>query len=162
MSKKIWQVCATIAAVGVSSTAAADVGGHVGVAVPMVSVTSNSTEMIGDFVTIAHPIGVTVKKGERLAIDFEVVVANRVDATSMTTLTVDPGVVYNWGPVATGLRVAFDISSTTNYGVVPLVNKGFDLGNGTAWFVEAAFPVAYDVSSKDVGITAVFHTGIGF
>jgi hypothetical protein len=44
--------------------------------------------------------------------------------------------------------------------MTPLVNVGLvDLG-GAKWFVEGAFPIFY--VPKDVSLTVVAHTGIGF
>lgn len=64
---------------------AKSVGGHVGVATSLVTV-ANQTETIGDRLTIASPLGVTVKINERWAVDFEVVVNNPVDPKGTTTL----------------------------------------------------------------------------
>jgi hypothetical protein len=73
---------------------------------------------------------------------------------------VDPGVVYDWGGLATGLRVAFQINAPANVGLIALVNKGLvPIGKAT-WFVEAAFPTFY--SQRQVTFNAVLHTGVGF
>jgi hypothetical protein len=136
------------------------IGGHLGVAFPLL-MAEHPTKNIGDQFNVAAPIGVTVKVADALAVDFEVVVATHIHQHSAPTgLTIDPGVVYNWGPVATGLRVKFDINSPPNIGVIPLINRGLvDLG-GATWFIEAAFPTTY-VNDK-VNFDVVFHTGIGF
>ena len=76
------------------------VGGHVGIALPLLSVSSKTTT-IADAVTILDPIGVSVKMSPHLVIDFETVVATPVKpAGGSTGLVVDPGVVYDWGAVA--------------------------------------------------------------
>jgi hypothetical protein len=135
-------------------------GGHLGVAVPLVTVTDEETTTVSDQFTLAHPIGVGVKVSRRLTVDFEVVVSNPIDPVGPTGLVIDPGVVYDLGPVALGLRAAFQIGQTANIGAVPLVNKGLvDLG-GATWFIEAAFPTFY--SDHDVAFNVVLHTGIGF
>ncbi len=139
---------------------AKDVGGHVGVAVPLVTVTDEETTTVDDQFTLATPIGIGVKIGPRLAVDFEVVVANPIDPVGPTSLVVDPGIVYNWGGVATGLRVAFQIGQTANVGLIPLVNVGLVHLDGATWFVEAAFPTFY--SEHDLTFNVVAHTGIGF
>jgi hypothetical protein len=135
-------------------------GGHVGVALPLVSVSSKTTT-IADNVTILDPIGVSVKMSPHLVIDFETVVSTPVKpAGGSTGLVVDPGVVYDWGAVATGLRAAWQIGQPANFGLIPLVNKGIvDLGRAT-WFVEAAFPTFY--SDHRVTFNVVLHTGVGF
>src|SRR5439155_864756 len=93
------------------------------------------------------PIGVTVKPAGKLVVDFEVVVANPVSPPGTTGLVIDPGIVYNWGAFATGLRLAFQTNANTNVGLIPLINVGVaDLG-GATWFVE--------VASEDAGIAAM-------
>ena len=145
---------------GVSSPPTTIVGGHVGIALPLVSVSSKTTT-IADTVTILDPIGVSVKMSPHLVIDFETVVATPLKPSGGSTgLVVDPGVVYNWGAVATGLRAAWQIGQPANFGLIPLVNKGLiDLGRAT-WFVEGAFPTFY--SEHKVAFNVVLHTGVGF
>jgi len=78
-------------------------------------------------------------------------------AVPLVTLA-DP--VTDWGSFATGLRAAFQINNKVNFGLIALVNVGLaDLG-GAKWFVEAAFPTFY--VPKDVSLTIVTHTGVGF
>jgi hypothetical protein len=140
--------------------ASTKVGGHIGVALPLVSVSSKTTT-IADNVTILDPIGVSVKMSPHLVIDFETVVSTPVKpAGGSNGLVVDPGVVYDWGVVATGLRAAWQIGQPANFGLIPLVNKGLvDLGRCT-WFVEGAFPTFY--SDHKVTFNVVLHTGVGF
>jgi hypothetical protein len=135
------------------------IGGHVGIAVPLVTLADPVTS-ISDQFTILNPIGIGFKTSQHVIVDFETVVASNVDPAGVTGLVVDPGVIYDWGGVATGLRVAFQINNRVNIGAIPLVNVGLvDLG-GAKWFVEAAFPIFY--VPKDVSLTVVAHTGIGF
>jgi len=136
------------------------VGGHVGIATPYLSV-SKKVNVIGkdDFLTIANPVGVTVRTGGRWAFDFEVIVSTSVLRREATGLIIDPGVIYNFGPFAAGLRAAYQIGESSNFGAIPLINKGFNLGAVT-WFVEAAFPTF--VKSGEVTFNAVAHTGLAF
>jgi hypothetical protein len=135
-------------------------GGHLGIAVPLVTVTEDDTTTVSDQFTLAHPIGVGVKVSRKLTVDFEVVVANPIDPVGPTSLVVDPGIVYDLEVVAVGLRAAFQIGQTANIGAIPLVNKGLvDLG-GATWFIEAAFPIFY--SDHDLAFNVVAHTGVGF
>ncbi len=135
------------------------VGGHVGVAIPIVTLADPVTS-ISDQFTILTPIGIGFKTSPHVIVDFETVVATQIDPGGETGLVVDPGVIYDWGGVATGLRVAFQIGSRGNIGLIPLVNVGLvDLG-GAKWFVEGAFPVFY--VDGDVSLTVVAHTGVGF
>jgi hypothetical protein len=143
--------------------AQARVGGHVGLAVPLVTIPSEGdTTDVGDQFTLVAPIGVTVKLSDRVAIDLETQVANPVDPSGTTALVVAPGIVYNFGPFAAGLRVASEIGADSNVGLIPLINKGlFPVGAAT-WFVEAAFPTFVHATPPDVTFTAVIHTGLGF
>jgi len=138
------------------------IGGHIGIAVPLLMV-DHPTKNIGDSDgrNIAVPMGVTVKLTDQVAVDFEMIVATHLNQNSApTTLTIDPGIIYNAGPVAAGLRVKWDIGGPPNIGVIPLINRGLvDFGYAT-WFIEAAFPTTY--VNKNVNFDIVLHTGLGF
>ena len=139
------------------------VGGHVGAAVPLVSINSvgKTTQTPSDQFTIAVPIGVSVHVAHLWVVDFEVVVASKVKPWGDTGLTIDPGIVYVGAPVALGLRTKFDVSSNANFGLIPLVHKGIvDIGEAN-WFVEAAFPIT---AARGAGyqLAAVAHTGFAF
>jgi hypothetical protein len=141
-------------------------GGHVGVATPFVTV-AKTTTTIGDQFTILNPIGLTLKMSPELAVDFEFVIATDVSPAKMTHVIVDPGVIYNWGKFATGLRVAWQIQENANFGLIPLFNLPLvDLG-GATWFAEAAFPtflrhVDPMADNGKLAFNVVLHTGIGF
>lgn len=135
------------------------VGGHVGVALPLITLADPVTD-ISDQFTILTPIGIGFKTSQRVIVDFEMVVASNVDPVGATGLVVDPGVIYDWGGVATGARVAFQIGNRANIGLIPLVNVGLVDFGGAKWFVEGAFPIFY--VPKDVSLTIVAHTGVGF
>ena len=149
-----------------ASAQARAVGGHVGVATSFVTV-STTTQTISDRFPLIVPIGIGINVSERVVIDFETQVALPIHPAGATTFNVDPGIIYNFGPVAAGLRVLFPIgASPATVGLIPLINKGFaDLGFGT-WFIEAAFPVQYHGSGPGtdsrVTLDLVLHTGIGF
>ncbi len=144
---------------------AATVGGHIGIASPLVTVTEDDSTNIADDFKLVNPIGVTVKLTDRLAIDFETQVVSKIDPEGANGFVVDPGVVYDFGAFAAGLRIAWQIgTATSNVGVIPLINKGLvKLGEAT-WFVEAAFPTFLYQNGvpSDVEFNVVFHTGIGF
>jgi hypothetical protein len=132
-------------------------GGHIGTATALVTV-SKSVSTIADQFTLLHPIGISLKY-DRITVDFETVVVNPIDPGGRTGLVIDPGVVYNFGPVAAGLRLAWQ-QADSNFGLIPLVNKGLlDIGEAT-WFVEAAFPTFY--ADAGVQTNLVLHSGIGF
>lgn len=173
-------LCSLLAAVAVATmptrawAQAKGVGGHVGIATPLVTV-SKTTESLSDNFRLAYPIGVSVKASDRLVIDFEAVVTTHMHPAGPTDLTVDPGVVYNFGPVAAGLRIAFPIGAyPAAVGLIPLVNRGLVDLDGATWFVEAAFPTIYHGSAGGSSTTnepavagqlefnVVLHTGFAF
>lgn len=132
-------------------------GGHIGTATPLVTV-SKQTATIADAFTLLHPIGISLKF-EKVTVDFETVVVNPIEPSGRTGLVIDPGVVYNFGPVAGGLRLAWQ-QADSNFGLIPLVNKGIVDFGGATWFVEAAFPTFY--ADHSVQFNTVLHTGVGF
>ena len=135
------------------------VGGHVGIAVPIVTFAKKTTS-VGDQFTIANPIGIGFKVSKKVAVDFETIVATPIHPTGTTGLTVDPGVIFGFDRLSLGLRVKWDINTIANIGLIPLVNYGLvDLG-GAMWFIEGAFPVTY--AEQQVSLTMVIHTGVGF
>lgn len=132
-------------------------GGHIGTATPLLTV-SKSTTTIADSFTLLHPIGISLKF-EKVVVDFETVVVNPIEPSGRTGLVIDPGVIYNFGPVAAGLRLAWQ-QADSNFGLIPLVNKGIvDIGEAT-WFIEGAFPTFY--AGGTVQFNTVLHTGVGF
>jgi hypothetical protein len=132
-------------------------GGHVGVATPFVTISSDTTTIADQF-TLLHPIGISVKF-DKITVDFETVVVNPIEPSGQVGLVIDPGVIYNFGPAAAGLRLAWQ-QAESNFGLIPLVNKGItNIGEAT-WFVEAAFPTFY--SDSTVQFNMVLHSGVGF
>jgi hypothetical protein len=132
-------------------------GGHIGTATPLVTLSKNSTTIAESF-TLLHPIGISLKY-DKITVDFETVVVNPINPGGRTGLVIDPGVVYNFGPVAAGLRLAWQ-QADSNFGLIPLINKGIlDIGE-TTWFVEAAFPTFY--ADSGIAFNTVLHSGIGF
>src|SRR3954465_929502 len=91
------------------------VEGPVGIATPLVTVADKTTS-IGDQFTLLNPIGIGLKLSPKLVLDFETVVATPVHPVGTTGLVVDPGIVYDTGPLAIGLRVAFKINQRSNVG----------------------------------------------
>jgi hypothetical protein len=147
------------------------IGGHVGVAIPLVFLNSDKTQTISDQFTLAFPIGIGFQLTEKAAIDFETIVGNPISPRGLTGLTVDPGIVYNTGAFVVGLRLGWDITAPTNFKAIPLIHKAIaPVGTmGANWFIEAAFPVTFSFSTDTAGankttteLDIVFHTGIGF
>lgn len=150
------------------------VGGHWGIAVPIVNIASDDVTVIGaDFVQVGIAPGATIKLSERWAIDLEFIAFSRwqfaqtaAPASVRTIMVVDPGLVYNFGPLLAGLRTAVQISEGMpfNFGVVPIVNKGFPLGR-VSWFVELDLPFfVYGEPNRSatVSFTPLLQTGLGF
>jgi hypothetical protein len=135
------------------------VGGHVGIAVPFVTF-SKQTKSVSDQFTILDPIGIGFKVSKHVAMDFETIVGTPIHPTGTTSFVVDPGVIFGFGRVALGLRIAFQINADANIGLIPLVNYGLvDLG-GATWFIEGALPTFYQ--DKEVALSIVGHTGVAF
>jgi hypothetical protein len=162
------------------------VGGHVGLALAIASFDNNGNSVIGrDFVQIGVTPGVTVNLNHRWSIDFEFIGFSKWDLNrpgvpdvSHTILVVDPGVLYNFGPLTAGLRLAVQIGEAIplNFGVVPIVVVPFSVSKKLSYFVELDLPVfvfAYAgvpataltpaVDSRVVGnLTILLQTGFAF
>jgi len=144
------------------------VGGHVGLALPIAHLGGTQSTTIGTssdgktFFTLAPAYGITVKLSKDLAVDFENVVGISLNPGGVPNgYTVDPGVVYNLGPLAIGGRVGFTVTDPyANVLLIPIVNKGFAIGDGCAFFVEADFPILFEHGQTYFSPTA--HVGIGF
>jgi hypothetical protein len=127
------------------------VGGHFGLALSLASFDNNGNTAIGrDFVQVGVTPGLTVKVSERWAVDFEFIGFSRWDLNppgvpdkSHTIFVVDPGVVYNFGPLAAGLRLAVQIGEGVplNFGAVPIVVVPFKVSNRVSYFLELDLPV---------------------
>jgi len=148
------------------------VGGHIGFATPLVTITSDQTTSIPDQLTLAVPIGIGFKLSEKASIDFETVINNPISPRGTTGLTVDPGLIYDMGAFVIGIRLAWKVQADTNFGIIPLIHKGItDIGGGANWFVEAAFPSFISIGADPTNtgedrvtfeVNVVLHTGIAF
>jgi hypothetical protein len=141
-------------------------GGHVGMALPIVTLAKNSTAIGADFVTIGLTPGITVHLDDKWSLDFEFIAFNELKNTpANTTFIVDPGVVRNFGPVSAGLRVATQVGAPTNIGLVPiLVIPVIKLSKRISYFVEADLPLFLRDDGKAMrpSATFLFQTGFGF
>ena len=162
----------TAATLTTVSRAQAVLGGHVGVAFPLVTRTTGAAESpadtttINDSFNIIFPFGVSVvPKGSPVVYDFEFVPEIH-PSTRSVTLLVHPGVIrplpQHW---AVGIRAAFEVDQSS-IGFTPLVNKSFPIsGHKTRWFVEGDLPVRFlqkpnQQNATSVGIAA--HVGLSF
>jgi hypothetical protein len=162
------------------------VGGHFGLAISLASFDNNGNSVIGrDFVQIGVTPGITLKLSDRWAVDFEFIGFSRWDLNppgtpdkSHTIFVVDPGVVYNFGPVAAGLRLAVQIGEGVglNFGLVPIVVVPFKITSKLSYFLELDLPVFVmgtagvpataltpAVESRAIGsLTILLQTGFAF
>jgi len=162
-----------IAPVASPETNAPRVGGHLGLAVPLFTLSNQNTSIGKDFVTVGIAPGITVRLTEKLAIDYEFVAYTTVDRRgTLSQLVVDPGVVYDVGPFVVGLRAAVRVTDRANFGFIPIINKGFKIASNVAWFVELDLPVFFNEKYPEppatgeartrTAFTAQLQTGIGF
>lgn len=140
-------------------------GGHLGVALPIVTFSTQTSTIGSDFVAVGLTPGITVHLDEDWAIDFEFIAFNEFKNTPSTAaLIVDPGIMRKWAGFVTGLRVATQIGALTNVGLVPVFVLPIKLSERASYFIEVDVPLF----SRDNGRKAVFsatgllQTGIAF
>ena len=153
-----WLAC--LAAAG-PAAAEGKLGGHFGIVVPIVTEVDGETITVSDDFVIGFPMGITVRKNDRIAFDLELVPVIQ-DSPQEVSLTVHPGVLFSLPRSFTvGVRMAFDIDGDA-WGFTPLVARGFPLKNRSAtYFIELDFPIRR-LRSDDTSVAFAFHTGIGF
>jgi hypothetical protein len=142
------------------------VGGHIGLAFPLVSTTGSDTTTIADVFTIAVPVGISIKGPGRMLFDLELVPAIQ-DAPRDVSLTVHPGLLWGLGHgFSAGGRLAFVASSST-WGFTGVLIKSWPIHNSffKAYFVETDFPVRFNnppggPSTSSFGFN--IHFGVGF
>lgn len=150
------------------------IGGHFGLAISLADFDNDGAHAIGrDFVQIGVTPGITVKIAEHWAVDFEFIGFSRWDLNprgtpnkSHTIFVVDPGVVYNFGPVAGGLRLATQIGEGVplNFGIVPIVVVPFKVTKRLSYFLELDLPVFVTADpTRTIGsLTILLQTGFAF
>lgn len=158
---------ATSSAQADSSASTRRVGGHLGFALPILTLSKDpDTTLIGrDFINVGVTPGITVHLSDRWSVDFEFIAFNSWNSgTQKATFVVDPGVVYAFDHFSAGLRVATEIGAARNIGLVPIIVKGFDIGNGLSYFVELDLPVFMrdNGASMRPSLTVLFQSGIAF
>lgn len=143
------------------------VGGHVGLALPVLTVGEDTTVIGQDFVKLGITPGITVHLGDGWAVDFEFIAFNQFsDLPQTTTFVVDPGLVRKFKRFAVGGRVATEVGAATNVGLVPIVVvPAAKVGKGVKYFVELDLPLFLraDVDGNlDPSLTVLFQTGFAF
>lgn len=156
-----------------TSEAGPKIGGHFGMALPLLNIDNDRTTGIGkDFWALGITPGITVKLDERWMIDFEFIGFSRWEKVkdgpdvSRTVWVVDPGVLYNFGKVVAGVRAAMLIGAGQpfNVGVVPIVVLPFEISKKVKYFLELDVPMfihaAPGKTTESVGL--LFQTGFAF
>jgi hypothetical protein len=145
---------------GEESGAGSRVGGHIGVAVPIVTWTDGDRTDVSDDTVVAVPMGITVHRATGpLAFDMELVPA--VDEDSAVSVTIHPGLILPTRHAALGLRAAFDTENDA-LGFTPLVAIPFSVGELGNLFVEIDAPVRFPRGPVDTVYAIATHVGIAF
>ena len=139
-------------------------GWHVGVVVPIVSRSAGETTTVADNFTFGSPIGVTVLKAKRMAVDLELVPS--VDPGTSENLTFHPGLIVGLKDnLATGVRAAVDVKGSA-WGFTPLLNRAFSFGDGgNKYFFELVLPVRFvddDTGESRTSVGMGIHFGFAF
>ena len=141
------------------------VGGHVGIAFPIVTRSDGTTTTISEDFIVGFPVGITIKNSSPFAFDFEFIPTINNSPQQEVTLTVHPGIIYSFKKhYAVGVRAAFDIGADT-YGFTPLVQRSWKLKGDTKYFIEADFPVRFEQQPDRRRTTAgtfTAHFGVAF
>jgi hypothetical protein len=141
------------------------VGGHLGVAVPIVTLKSDSTAIGKDFVQLGLSTGLTVHIDEHYAVDFEMIAFNDVkDGRNLTTFVVDPGVIRKFDCFNAGLRVASRVNAPSNVGLIPIIVVPFRISQSVVYYVEADLPLFLNDDAGKVkgSATVQFQSGFAF
>lgn len=142
---------------------------HIGVVQPILAINDGNVQYFyqNDFYAIGFPMGINFKLAGNVKFDFEFVPFVKPyinsDKAYQVHLLFHPGVLIPLaGGVTFGLRLAFE-SGLGQFGITPLINKGFNIGNNTKFFLELVAPGRFG-PDKGSGYTQIFglHTGIGF
>ncbi len=131
------------------------VGGHVNFALPLVEFRpgpGRSVLAIGrDFGTLGLAPGITVHLNHRWAVDFEFV-AYSDWKNDITSVVFDPGVWYKFDKITLGLRTAVHIGQPPNWGLIPILIKGWPVGLVNL-FVEFDLPMFVTDRDREGGVT---------
>jgi hypothetical protein len=134
-------------------------GGHFGFVLPLVTRAGGETVSIGDQFKIGFPVGITIKTGEKVAFDLELVPT--IQRTPyIVTLTVHPGILYALpNDFTAGIRMAFDVSQPS-WGFTPLLHRNLTKLGTSPVFGELVVPIRFQNGNNSIGLGV--HIGIGF
>lgn len=147
-------------------------GGHLGLGVPIVTVGTLGTSVIGrDFGVTGITAGINLALTPKWSIDFEFIALGNFKpsgipgpATSTTLIVLDPGVIYNAGFLFVGIRAAMRVPSPlggAEFGVIPIIGKAFKINEYVAYYIELDLPT-FAHSTGHVTFTPFIQTGFGF
>lgn len=146
-------------------------GGHLGLGVPIVTVGTPGTSVIGrDFGVTGIAAGINLALTPKWSIDFEFIAlgdfkpSNVPGAPSTTLIVLDPGVIYNAGFLFVGIRAAMRVPSPlggAEFGLIPIIGKAFEINDYLAYYIELDLPT-FAHSTGHVTFTTFFQTGFGF
>jgi len=161
----LWLVCGAIGLGAETARAEDRVGGHFGVALPLVTHAQGETTTLADDFVIVFPTGITVRKSDVFAFDLELAPVVQNDPRHID-LTLHPGVAWGVGRgYSVGGRVAFDIGRES-WGFTPLFNKGLlQVGKDSTFFGELDVPIRFKQDSQGRSYTSVglaLVVGVGF
>ena len=127
---------------------------------------TDSKVIFDDFFDLGLAPGITIPLNRCWSFDFEFVAYDHFKSRrGPTTFVLDPGVVFDWGPLSTGLRAAVAVAgpTTNNFGLIPIINKGFPIYERLKWFIELDLPVFFhDAHTNRVTFTPQLQTGVSF
>jgi hypothetical protein len=159
-----WLALGVMVAFASPASAQNRLGGHFGFVLPLVTWADGTTTTISDDFQIGFPMGITVKKTDKVAFDLELVPFIQNEPLNIS-LTVHPGVIFPLEHgLAAGVRMAFDVNAAS-WGFTPLLSKSFPMKNGCAFFAEFDLPIRFQEAADGHGFTAVTmaaHFGLGF
>lgn len=139
-------------------------GGHFGFVIPLVSRTGDNTTTVADDFVIGFPMGITVKKNEKVAFDLELVPVIQNDPLKVN-LTLHPGVIWSLpNRMGAGVRMAFDVKDSS-WGFTPLINRSFPINGSSAFFTELVLPIRFQDDARGKHQNSVgfgIHLGVGF
>src|SRR5690606_13116427 len=122
-------------------------GGHLGLGVPIVTVGTPGTSVIGrDFGVTGIVAGINLGLTPKWSIDFEFIALGDFKPSnipgsppSTTVFVLDPGVVYNAGFLFAGVRAAMRVPSPlggAEFGLIPIIGKAFEINEYVAYYIE--------------------------
>jgi hypothetical protein len=147
-------------------------GGHLGLGVPIVTVGTLGTSVIGrDFGVTGITAGINLALTSKWSIDFEFIALGDFKPSnipgrpaSTTVFVLDPGVVYNAGFLFVGIRAAMRVPSPlggAEFGLIPIIGKAFKINEYVSYYIELDLPT-FAHSTGHVTFTTFFQTGFGF